>query len=171
MVKPKTYAGEPEILALVHVIKRPIAVHYQSSPDKGTIFGDAYKDSAQTIHVLNYPDSNGPPGHYDLLVCSKKQAKAKDFPNPGSYVIKRHGKRRWYPRLILNVDPEANDVEVKFMYPSGKGRNKFIFGAADLVLCAAENIVLVCDTPMCNNKELYSFKDDIIDKVDLLIYA
>ena len=92
MVKPKTYTGELEILALVHAIKCPIAVHYQSSPDKSTIFGDAYKDSAQTIHVLNYPDSNGSPEHYDLSVYSKKQAKAKDLLNSGSYVIIRHGK-------------------------------------------------------------------------------
>ena len=48
-----------------------------------------------------------------------------------------------------------------------KGRNKFIFGAAAPVWCNAENTVLVCDTPMCDNKELYSFKDDITDKVDL----
>ena len=26
-------------------------------------------------------------------------SKAKDLPNPGSYVIIRHGKRRWYPGL------------------------------------------------------------------------
>ena len=70
MVKTKTYAGEPEILALVHVIKRPIAVHYQSSPDKSTVFGEAYKDSAEAIHVLNYPNRQGSPVHYDLLVCS-----------------------------------------------------------------------------------------------------
>ena len=69
----------------------------------------------------------------------------------------------------MSVDPEATDVEVKFMYPSGKGKNKFIFGSADPVWCTAENIVLVCDAPTCDNKELYSFKDDIIDKVDLLI--
>ena len=49
-------------------------------------------------------------------------SKAKDLPDPGSYVIIRHGKRRWYPGLIMSVDPEATDVEVKFMYPSGKGK-------------------------------------------------
>ena len=59
------------------------------------------------------------------------------------------------PGLIMSVDPKANDVEVKFMYSSGKGINKFIFSAADLVWSATEIIVLVCDTPICNNKQLY----------------
>ena len=35
MEKNAEYAGQPEILALVHVIERPITVHYEDS-DKGT---------------------------------------------------------------------------------------------------------------------------------------
>ena len=38
-VMEKKYAGQPEILALVHVIERPITVHYEDS-DKGTVFGE-----------------------------------------------------------------------------------------------------------------------------------
>ena len=38
MEKNAEYAGQPEILALVHVIERPITVHYEDS-DKGTVFG------------------------------------------------------------------------------------------------------------------------------------
>ena len=37
MEKSDTYAGEPEILALVHAIKHPIAVHYPCT-DKSTLF-------------------------------------------------------------------------------------------------------------------------------------
>ena len=37
-----TYAGQPEILALVHVIKRPIAVHYMGT-NKSTLFGEVYQ--------------------------------------------------------------------------------------------------------------------------------
>ena len=33
------YGGQPEILAPVHVIERPITVHYADS-DKGTVFGE-----------------------------------------------------------------------------------------------------------------------------------
>ena len=38
MEKNAEYAGQPEILALVHVIERPNTVHYEDS-DKGTVFG------------------------------------------------------------------------------------------------------------------------------------
>ena len=31
------HGGQPEILALVHVIERPITVHYEDT-DKGTVF-------------------------------------------------------------------------------------------------------------------------------------
>ena len=43
MEKNAKYAGQPEILALVHVIKRPITVHYEDS-DKGTVFGEFFTD-------------------------------------------------------------------------------------------------------------------------------
>ena len=36
MGKNAKHAGQPEILALVHVIERPITVHYEDS-DKGTV--------------------------------------------------------------------------------------------------------------------------------------
>ena len=67
MKKSDTHAGEPEILALVHVIKRPITVHYPGT-DKSTLFGEAYQKSADTVHLLSYPDrGRNSPGHYDLL--------------------------------------------------------------------------------------------------------
>ena len=39
--KNAEYGGQPEILALVHVIERPITVHYEDS-DKGTVFGEFF---------------------------------------------------------------------------------------------------------------------------------
>ena len=39
MEKNVGYRGQPEILALVQVIERPITVHYEDS-DKGTVFGE-----------------------------------------------------------------------------------------------------------------------------------
>ena len=39
MEKNAEYGGQPEILALVHVIERPITVHYEDS-GKGTVFGE-----------------------------------------------------------------------------------------------------------------------------------
>ena len=43
MEKNAEYAGQPEILALVHVIERPITVHYEDS-GKGTVFGEFFTD-------------------------------------------------------------------------------------------------------------------------------
>ena len=39
MEKNAEYGRQPEILALDHVIERPITVHYEDS-DKGTVFGE-----------------------------------------------------------------------------------------------------------------------------------
>ena len=41
MEKNTEYAGQPEILAPVHVIERPITVHYEGS-DKSTVFGEFF---------------------------------------------------------------------------------------------------------------------------------
>ena len=43
MKKNAEYAWQPEILALVHVIERPVTVHYEDS-DKGTVFGEFFTD-------------------------------------------------------------------------------------------------------------------------------
>ena len=53
MEKNAEYAGEPEILALVHVIERPITVHYEDS-DKGTVFGEFFTDRPSIC--LHYPE-------------------------------------------------------------------------------------------------------------------
>ena len=41
--KNAEYSGQLEILALVHVIERPITVHYEDS-DKGAVFGEFFTD-------------------------------------------------------------------------------------------------------------------------------
>ena len=43
MEKNAEYAGQPDVLALVHVIERQITVHYEDS-DKGTVFGEFFAD-------------------------------------------------------------------------------------------------------------------------------
>ena len=57
MEKNAEYGGQPKILALVHVIQRPITDHYEDS-DKGTVFG---------IDILYYPEELIKAGHYVLL--------------------------------------------------------------------------------------------------------
>ena len=48
------YGGQPEILALVHVIERPITVHYEDS-DKGTVFREFFTDRPGT-DILYYSE-------------------------------------------------------------------------------------------------------------------
>ena len=73
----------------------------------------------------------------------------KDLPKAGINVIIRVGKQQWYPGLVFNVDTDANDVEVKFMYAPSKIHNKFSFRNAGPVWCTSENIILVCKAPTC----------------------
>ena len=54
--KNAEYGGQPEILALVHVIERPITVHYEDS-DKGTVFGEFFTDRP-SINILYYIQKN-----------------------------------------------------------------------------------------------------------------
>ena len=62
---------QPEILALVHVIERPITVHNENS-DKGTVFGEFFTDLL-SIDILYYPEERDDKGelikagHYMLL--------------------------------------------------------------------------------------------------------
>ena len=53
MEKNCEYGGQPEILAQVHVIERPITVHNENS-DKGTVFGEFFSQSAN-LHLLFEP--------------------------------------------------------------------------------------------------------------------
>ena len=54
MEKNAEYGGQPEILAQVHVIERPITVHYEHS-DKGTVFEEFFTDRP-SIDILYYPE-------------------------------------------------------------------------------------------------------------------
>ena len=55
MEKNAEYRGQPEILALVHVIERPITVHYEDS-DKGIVLGESFTDRP-SIDILYYPEN------------------------------------------------------------------------------------------------------------------
>ena len=69
--KKAEYGEQPEILAPVHVIERPITVHYEDS-DKGTVFEEFFTDRS-SIDILYYPEERDDKGelikagHYVLL--------------------------------------------------------------------------------------------------------
>ena len=54
------YEGHPEILAQVHVIERPITVHYED-PAKSTVFGEFFTDRPST-GILYYPEGRDDKG-------------------------------------------------------------------------------------------------------------
>ena len=54
MEKNAEYGGQPEILAQVHAIERPITVHCEGS-DKGTVAGEFFTDCSCT-DILYYPE-------------------------------------------------------------------------------------------------------------------
>ena len=58
--KNAKYGGQPEILAIVHVIERPITVHNEDS-DKGTVFGEFFTDRPG-IDILYYPEERDDKG-------------------------------------------------------------------------------------------------------------
>ena len=71
MKKNPEYGGQQEILALVHVIERPIIVHCEDS-DKGTVFGEFFTDrpGIYILYYLKERDDKGElikAGHYVLL--------------------------------------------------------------------------------------------------------
>ena len=71
MEKNAEYGGKPEILALVHIIERPITVHNKDS-DKGSVFGEFFID-LPSIEIPYYPEERDDKGelikavHYMLL--------------------------------------------------------------------------------------------------------
>ena len=71
MEKNAEYGGQQEILALVHVIERPITVHNEDS-DKGIVFGELFNEF-RSIDILYYPEERDDKGelikagHYVLL--------------------------------------------------------------------------------------------------------
>ena len=102
MEKNAEYGGQPEILALVHVIQRPITVHYKDS-DKGTVFG---------IDILYYPeqpDDKGElikAGHYVLLrkATLLSQPENEKVYSLGDYVAVRSETNDWFMCVISEIN-------------------------------------------------------------------
>ena len=54
MEKNSEYGGQPELLALTHVLERSVVVHYKDST-KTTEFGECFA-SQPSIHLLYYEE-------------------------------------------------------------------------------------------------------------------
>ena len=95
MEKNAEYGGQPEILAQVHVIERPMTVHYEDS-GKSTVFGEFYTDCPST-DILYYPEERDDKG--ELIKAGRhvllrrttllSQPKTKKVYSLGDYVAVR----------------------------------------------------------------------------------
>ena len=118
MEKKAEYGGQPEILALVHVIQRPITVHYEDS-DKGTVFG---------MDILYYPkerDDKGElikAGHYVLLrrATLLSQPENEKVYSLGDYVAVRSETNDWFMFVISEINDLSKEVKFRFMRKSGQ---------------------------------------------------
>ena len=104
-----TYAGQPEISSLVHVIQRSIHVHYNGAfINKSTQFGEAFSESPP-IHLVNYPDKGrGHPGHYDLMLFNHVNSKQPPLNlKHGDFVAIKAGPIEWHTAQITQIDVNA----------------------------------------------------------------
>ena len=123
MEKNAEYGGQPEILALVRVIERPITVHYEDS-DKDTVFGDLFTG----IDILYYPEEPGDKGelikagHYMLLrrAALLSQPENEKVYSLGDYVAVCSETTDWFKCVISEINDPSKEVKVRFMRKSGQ---------------------------------------------------
>ena len=109
MEKNAENRGQLEILALVHVIERPITVHYEDS-DKGTVFGEFFTDRP-SIDILYYPEECDDKGelikaaHYVLLRRETllSQPESEKVYSLGDYVAVRSETNDWFMCVISEI--------------------------------------------------------------------
>ena len=119
------YGGQSEILALVHVIERPITIHYEDS-DKGTAFGEFFTDPP-SIDILYHPEERDDKGelikagHYVLLrrATLLSQHENEKVYSLGDYVAVRSETNDWFMCVISEIKDPSKEVKVRSMRKSG----------------------------------------------------
>ena len=152
MEKNAEYGRQPEILALVHVIKRPITVHYQDS-DKGTVFGEFFTGHA-SIDILYYPEERDDKGelikagHYVFI---RRATLLSQPENKKVYSM-------WFMCVISEINDPSKEVKVRFMRKSGQ---YFLLSKKLEKSFPKSAIFHRCSIPSIDNRMRYSF--DAID--------
>ena len=156
MEKNSVYGGQPEILALTHVLERPIVVHFENQ-DKTTEFGGFF--NSQPCHILYYPEEKDEQGqqkragHYDLL----RGVRCQVF-SIGDFVAVRAGKSKWYMAIISEFDNDTEEVKLNFMERSG---SLFSFSDEEEKWVSMSTIIHKCSVPCMDGRMRYSF--DAVD--------
>ena len=156
MEKNSVSGGQPEILALTHVLVRPIVVHFENQ-DKTTEFGRFF--NSQPCHILYYPEEKDKQGqqkragHYDLLRGVRCQVYST-----GDFVVVRAGKSKWYMAIISELDNDTEEVKSNFMERSG---SLFSFNDEEEKWVSLSTIIHKCSVPCMDGRIGYLF--DAVD--------
>ena len=144
--------GQPEILALTHVLERPIVVHFDNQ-DKTTEFGGFI--NSQPCHILHYPEEKDKQGqqkragHYDLLRGVRCQVYSI-----GDLVAVRAGQSKQYMAIISELDNDTEEVKLHFMEGSG---SLFSFSDEEEKWVSMSTIIYKCSVPCMDGRMRYSF--------------
>ena len=117
------HGGQPEILAPVHVIERPITVHYEDS-DKGTVFGEFFTDRP-SIYILCYPEEHDDKGelikagHYVLLRRATLLSQPENEKVYSLHVAVCSETNDCFMCVISKIDDPSKEVKVRFMRKYG----------------------------------------------------
>ena len=156
MEKNAEYGGQPEILTPVHVIQRPITVHYEDS-EKGTVFG---------IDILYYPEERDDKGelikagHYVFLrrTTLLSQPENEKVYSLGDYVAVRSETNDWFMCVISEINEPSKEVKRRFMR---KSEQYFLLSKKLEKWFPKSAILHRCSMPSIDNRMCYSF--DAID--------
>ena len=159
--KNAEYGGPPDILVPVHVIERPITVHYEDS-DKGSVFGDFFTDYPG-IDILYYPEERDDKGeliktgHYVLLrrATLLSQPKSEKVYSLGVAVAETND---WFICVISQINDPSKEVKVRFMRKFGQ---YFLLSKKLEKWFQKSAIFHRCSIPSIHNRMRYSF--DAID--------
>ena len=161
MEKKSVYGGQPEILALTHVLERPIVVHFENQ-DKTTEFGGFFNSQPLLLYYLYflyYPEEKHEQvqqkraGHYDLLRGVRCQVYSI-----GDFVAVRAGKSKWYMAIISGLDNDTEEVKFNFVERSG---SLFSFSDEEEKWVSMSTIIHKCSVPCVDGRMRYSF--DAVD--------
>ena len=152
MEKNAEYAGQPEILALVHVIERPITVHYEDS-DIGEFVTD--HPSIDIFVIQKNVTTNYVLLRRATLLSQPENGKVYSL---GDYFAVRSETIDWFMCVISEVNYPSKEVKVKFMRKSGQ----YFLLSKKLEKCFPKSAIFHrCSVPSIDNRMLNSF--DAID--------
>ena len=126
MEKTPNMQDNPEILALVHVIERPITFHYEHS-DKGTVFGELFA-LALIFFIIQLAEEREDKGELIKAGHSVLLSRATLLSQPENekvyslddYVAVRSETNDWFVCVISEISEPSKEVKVRFMRKSGQ---------------------------------------------------